>query len=342
MTLGDSIMKTKIYGIIYKITNEVNGKVYIGQTTKKNGFKGRYPRKGSGIERVLAYLETAKKYDIGNWNKHLHNSIKKYGIDRFKVSEVIDVAFSREELNIKENFWINYYDSFKNGYNRNLGGDGSSGYEGFKGVGNPRSRAVIQLTLEGKFIRRWDYINQIKKELKIKVSHIGACCSGERPSCADSLWVYADEYDPNEEYKLKRKIYVKGVVQLSLKGKFIKEFESQIEAANELGISFRGINKCIKGASKSYKGYLWIDSDKYDKKKKYEYNVKNKGVNKPIYAFDKYMNFLGEYEKMNSVIEEFGYTRWSLDKVLHHKKSKVITEHIFIYKNEYENGIKEK
>ena len=46
----------KIWGIIYKITNKKNNKVYIGQTI--NSFKKRYPDKGVGIERV--------------YNHHLH------------------------------------------------------------------------------------------------------------------------------------------------------------------------------------------------------------------------------------------------------------------------------
>lgn len=33
------------YGIIYKIENLINKKVYIGQTTRNNGFKGRYNAK---------------------------------------------------------------------------------------------------------------------------------------------------------------------------------------------------------------------------------------------------------------------------------------------------------
>lgn len=113
-----------VYGVIYKITNKVNGMIYIGQTRNKNGFNGRYSYRGKGIERVY---ETYKR-EIGKnkrYNVHLFNSIKKYGFDNFEVNEIFDVAFSQKELNIKEELWIKYYKSDKKdfGYNHMKGGD---------------------------------------------------------------------------------------------------------------------------------------------------------------------------------------------------------------------------
>lgn len=101
-----------IYGIIYKITNKVNGKTYIGQTI--HNFDKRY---SGSIENTN--------------NKHLKRSIDKYGIENFEVNKQIDVAFSREELNIKEKCWIAIYDSFNNGYNMTTGGEGTSGLNAF-------------------------------------------------------------------------------------------------------------------------------------------------------------------------------------------------------------------
>lgn len=92
----------EVYGVIYKITNKVNGKVYIGQT--KNGFKSRY---GGNL-----YKNTK--------NIYLKRSIEKYGIDNFEICEIIDVAFSREELNLKESMWIARNNSTDNKYGYNL------------------------------------------------------------------------------------------------------------------------------------------------------------------------------------------------------------------------------
>lgn len=112
----------QVYGIIYGIENKINNKWYIGQTTKYNGFKGRYNNKGEGIERVYNYHKYNKDKN-NKCNGHLLRSIEKYGFDAFEIHEEMDYAFSKYELDIKEKCWILIKDSFKNGYNRCEGGD---------------------------------------------------------------------------------------------------------------------------------------------------------------------------------------------------------------------------
>ena len=89
------------YMYIYKITNTINNKIYIGQTIKniENRFK----------EHVYAAEHT-------RLNTKLANAIRKYGEENFKI-EKIDTATSKDELNAKEIFWIKKYKSTKNGYN---------------------------------------------------------------------------------------------------------------------------------------------------------------------------------------------------------------------------------
>ena len=96
--------------IVYKVTNRINGKVYIGQTvqTLEQRWK-QHCCKSSGC-------------------KALHLAIEKYGSENFTV-EQIDVACDREELNQKEQYWIQHYNSLSpNGYNLTAGGDGCPGY----------------------------------------------------------------------------------------------------------------------------------------------------------------------------------------------------------------------
>ena len=99
-----------MYGIIYKATNKINGKVYIGQTCRTLKV------------RRAEHLTDGKCL---KYNTYFYKAINKYGGDSF-VFEEIDKADTKEELNEKEIYWISFYDTFKNGYNSTVGGDGNS------------------------------------------------------------------------------------------------------------------------------------------------------------------------------------------------------------------------
>jgi hypothetical protein len=120
--LKENVLK-KPYGFIYMLVNNINHKVYIGQTIYT--FKQRYDYAGKGIERVYNY-HMSRKNGGEYYNKHLVNSIEFYGLENFTVYENYDIAYSQDELNEKEEHWIKHYKSYDNkfGYNKNLGGDG--------------------------------------------------------------------------------------------------------------------------------------------------------------------------------------------------------------------------
>lgn len=95
---------------IYKITNNINNKCYIGQS----------------IEIEHRFQEHKKLY---NWkrekNKILYQAFQKYGIENFTF-EIIETC-KKEELDKKEQYWINFYNSYKNGYNMTSGGETNFG-----------------------------------------------------------------------------------------------------------------------------------------------------------------------------------------------------------------------
>ena len=95
---------------IYKITNRINNKVYIGQT-----IQGVAKRFRQHIEKALC----------GD-NGRLHAAMREYGIDNFNV-ETIERC-EEESLDDREKYWIAYYDSLHNGYNMTIGGNGGSIY----------------------------------------------------------------------------------------------------------------------------------------------------------------------------------------------------------------------
>lgn len=87
--------------IVYKITNKINGKVYIGQTIRP--IEQRYQRHiNDAINNAL--------------DTHFARAIRKYDQENF-ICEQIDNADTQEELTRKEQYWIKYYNSIVYGYN---------------------------------------------------------------------------------------------------------------------------------------------------------------------------------------------------------------------------------
>lgn len=87
----------------------------------------------------------------------LYNAMNKYGVDKFHISLVEECDI--EKLNEREQYWINQYNSYKNGYNATLGGDGkikcnySKVYEMYKN-GNTLKNISHELGYDKKTCRK--------------------------------------------------------------------------------------------------------------------------------------------------------------------------------------------
>lgn len=103
--------KEKISGI-YCIENLYNKKRYIGQSVDI------YKRWGNHVSTLN---------NGTHCNIHLQNSWNKYGKESFKFIILEECASNKQLLNQKEKYWIEYYNSFNNGYNFTTGGDGVPG-----------------------------------------------------------------------------------------------------------------------------------------------------------------------------------------------------------------------
>ena len=101
--------------IIYKITNTVNDKVYIGCTKK------------TIEERLLGHISRAKRRKR---KSKLYNAMNEIGVENFKIKKILKIDIGGIE-NIEaayslERLYINHYDSFENGYNSTTGGQQDS------------------------------------------------------------------------------------------------------------------------------------------------------------------------------------------------------------------------
>lgn len=109
---------------IYKITNKLNNKAYIGLSIDiENRWK--------------AHTDFAfKECDTPYHKNRLYNALRKYGVDGFTFKVIEECEF--HELKEREIYWIAYYDTFNNGYNLTLGGD-IGGYD-VRGEKHPNAK----------------------------------------------------------------------------------------------------------------------------------------------------------------------------------------------------------
>lgn len=126
----EKIKKQKPFGVIYKATNVLNGKSYIGQTVC--GYKDRF------AAHVRASMDESDIY--------FHRALRKYGHENFKLS-VVASAYSKQDLEDKEILMIRKHRTMKCGYNltpggRSLAGDSNPNY-GNKWTDKQRSHLSV-------------------------------------------------------------------------------------------------------------------------------------------------------------------------------------------------------
>ena len=93
---------------IYKITNDINDKVYIGKT--ENSLERRFAE----------HCKDSQKRE--EEKRPLYNAMRKYGVEHFSIHLIEECDIDASSL--REQYWIGYYKSYTNGYNATLGGDG--------------------------------------------------------------------------------------------------------------------------------------------------------------------------------------------------------------------------
>ena len=277
-------------GYIYKITNIVNGKIYIGQT--RNKVEDRW-------KQHIVDSKTPTGWQV---NSILYKSIRKYGEKSFNI-EIVEEC-DNQLLNEREKYWIKYYNSYagnkgSNGYNLTLGGDGCKKYDceifeklWRKGLSaseiarqmgcarhtvilflktipgyeerakKDRYKAILKVNqskntpidvynLDGVFIKT--FISQVEaaKELHIDKGNISAVLKGKSQCVGEYQMVYHGENPPNYFGRKKK------VIQFDECGGFVNEFDDASQAAKAVNGDSSSISKCCRGERATAYGYMW-------------------------------------------------------------------------------------
>ena len=162
---------------IYKITNNINGKVYIGQAT-------------SIIARWKEHLNRPFNENDEGYESHFYRAIRNYGIHSFSFAVVEQCE--KEKLDERETYWISYYKS----NDKNLGYNLTSGGSGAKDCGiflNAESANEIKQLLLTTEIKQWD----IAKKFNVNQAMISYINNGD-------LWRDESLKYPLRERKIKQ------------------------------------------------------------------------------------------------------------------------------------------
>lgn len=200
-------------GYIYLITNKINKKKYIGKTTQ------------SIEERWNEHIHDSKrpKCEI----RPLYRAINKYGIDNFNINELEKCPNSI--LDKREQYWIKKLDTYHNGYNATMGGDG---------------KILLDYDIIVKEYLLTHNMSQVSRTLKCDKGTV------KKALLENNILIKTSQ-------EVSKEIRSKKVGQFDKNGKLIKVYNSYKEAEDIMGNTQRHICDVANGKRKSAYGYMW-------------------------------------------------------------------------------------
>jgi len=206
---------------IYKIQNKINNKIYVGKTT--SSLRQRF-------------LEHVRKSKV-EVERPLYRAFNKYGIENFNITLIEECSI--KNLTDKEIFWIDYFNSYSNGYNATLGGEGSILYD-YQLIASKYKELQNQKETAGFFNCDRKTVQKACKE--------------------NGVYILSNIESAMKTHSRKVKMY-------SLDRKFIRSFNSLREAFNyikEIGLSTGSFNsganhisEVCKGKRKTAYKHIW-------------------------------------------------------------------------------------
>lgn len=250
-------------GYIYRIYNNINEKNYIGLTTNT--------------------VETRWKKHLANSafvKYHLYDAMRLYGVEHFFI-ETIECV-DNDCLAEREQYWIQYYDSFYNGYNETQGGEGN------------------QLYNKEDFYRLWDE--------GYSISEIVSQINCARSTVYEALLDH-ENYTVEESLKRRAIKNQKRVCQFDLRGHQIATYNSIKEAEEALGIIGGGtIGQCCarKPGHKTVKNYFWLWEEEKDKIGELVASLSEGHREQKVAQLDKDGNVIAIFNSAKEAAQSFG------------------------------------
>lgn len=287
---------------IYLVTNKINNKKYVGQTTKPISF------------RWAKHVDSSKRCSKRT-SPYLVRAIQKYGKDAF-VIELLDTAYDRDELNKKEEIWINKIGSLTpHGYNIRPGGGCSPFNDETKRklseatrrqMSDPDARAIISKAQRGRIRtpEQKEAMGQLRRGRKLNISEDGQRRRRE-------IWLGKNKPVDNKTLEKMGNRWFRVFLK---DGTIIGDYINMTKCAQDLGVRRSQVSYWIANKTKSldYK-FCFIDKDTGDVREVVG------GNDQAIQVYDKSGVLLGEFLNKTRCAEFLGVnivqiSRWLLGK----------------------------
>jgi group I intron endonuclease len=261
-------------GFIYKITNTISGKCYIGETKQESP--------------ELRWKEHLRNFKNDKGCPALRDAIKKYGLNKFKF-EVIIICFDKDRFKYEIEYIKKFNSQVPNGYNILPGGIGGAGFQGKK-----HTKETIQKIIEkGQRFREENpnHYETYKEKLQESMKNVDISSAVKN----SEKWKKAVEegrvggkshkdgklseetknkiregvlkhYKENKDLikinienhrEIMARVKGKKVAQYTKDNKLIKEYISISEAGRTSGVKHKNIQQVLSGNTKTAGGYIW-------------------------------------------------------------------------------------
>lgn len=261
-------------GFIYKITNIITNKCYIGETKQESP--------------ELRWKEHIKSINKNKGCPALKDAVKKYGLEKFKF-EILIICFDEDRFIYEKEYIKKYNCQVPNGYNILPGGVGGAGFQGKKHT----EESIKKMIEGGKRFREENpnYFETYREKLKESMKNVnislavknsekfkkainegrigGKAHKGEKPSeetkqkIRESVNKYYKENSESKKINIEKhresmaKAKGKKVIQYTKDNEFIREYNSISDAGRLSGIKKSNIQHVLSGSNKTAGGYIW-------------------------------------------------------------------------------------
>lgn len=134
------------------------------------------------VESKDGYLRVCLSKDAKQFNKSVHQMVAQAFLDNpNEFSQVNHINEKKTDNRVENLEWCDCM------YNNNYG---TRNKRISKSKRNTKCKAVIQLDLQGNFIREWVSLNEIMRVLGFNAAFVARCCHGVKPTAYGYKWVY--------------------------------------------------------------------------------------------------------------------------------------------------------